>query len=182
MATAPSSLLYYFTPAYISNLVFTAFNKQMGTNHNPANYLIQQIPNDQNSRCAYEFYAKDANNLLRIRIYCQLDQHFSLSPFSVQDVSGDYNSETATLNTGYYSLPVTVSFGGVISQDASLIKNVYKADFKIGQQAYAQYSLSYPNQCPPYANYGNDVWVLGSKIDNQLITDQNGNVLVIHTD
>ena len=154
----------------------------MGTAHNPDNYLIQQIPNDQNSRCAYEFYAKDANNLLRIRIYCQLALHFSLSSFSLQDVSGDYSSETAILNTGYYSLPVVVSFGGVISQDASLIKNVYKADFKIGQSAYQQYSLSSANQCPPYGDYGNDVWVLGSKLDNQLITDQNGNVLVLYTD
>jgi hypothetical protein len=183
MATGSNtSLLYYFTPTYFANLVINAFNKQMGTTHNPINFIIEQIPNDQNSRCAYEFYSKDVNNLLRIRIYCELATQFSLSPFYLQDVIGDYNSENATLNTGYYSLPVVVSFNDAITQDASLIKSIWKADFKIGEAAYKQYSLSTPNQCPPYGEYGNEVWILGSQIDNEMITDNNGNCLVLYTD
>ena len=182
MTASNTSLLYYFTPEYFSNLVINAFNTQFGTTHNPANFVIEQIPNDQNSRCAYELYPVDVNNLLRIRVYCQLGQEFSLSNFIMKDVNGDYASENATLDTGYYSLPVIVSFDTPIEEDASLIKVVFKADFTISQKAYQQYALSTPNQCPPYGEYGNDVWLLGSKINNQLIVDNNGNCLVMYTD
>ncbi len=182
MTASNTSLLYYFTPEYFSNLVVNAFNAQFGTTHNPANFVIEQIPNDQNSRCAYELYPQDVNNLLRLRIYCQLGNEFSLSQFIMKDVNGDYDSENATLSTGYYSLPVIVNFDTPIEQDASLITAVFKADFKISQRAYQQYMLSTPNQCPPYGEYGNDVWLLGSQIDNQLILDNNGNCLVMYTD
>ena len=182
MATTSSSILYYFTPQYFGNLVINAFNKQYGSNYSFSQFVIEQIPNDQNSRCAYELYPSDVNNLLRIRIYCELGSEFKLSPFVIKDVNGDYDSENATLDTGYYSLPVVVSFDTPIVEDASLIKTVYKADFTISSSAYQQYQLSTPNQCPPYGEYGNDVWVLGSQIDNQLVVDNNGNVLVMYTD
>lgn len=183
MATLSStSLLYYFTPTYFTNLVITAFNKQFGTTHNPANFIVENIPNDQNSRCAYELYDSNVNNLLRIRIYCQLGTQFSLSTFNAKKVNGDYDSENATLDTGAYSLPVVVQFDGPIEEDASLINTIFRAEFTISQQAYSQYLLSTPNQCPPYGEYGNDVWILGSALENILVLDNNGNCLVMYTD
>lgn len=182
MTASNTSLLYYFTPTYFGNLVINAFNTQYNTNYNFANFVIEQIPNDQNSRCAYELYPSDVNNLLRIRVYCQLGTQFSLSSFTIQDVSGDYDSENATLINNTFSLPVIVSFDDAIQEDASLITSVFKADFTISSTAYQQYMLSTPNQCPPYGEYGNDVWLLGSTIENELIVDNNGNCLVLYTD
>lgn len=182
MTASNTSLLYYFTPTYFGNLVLGAFNKQFNTNYQLTDFVIEQIPNDQNSRCAYEIYPSDVNNLLRIRVYCQLDTEWALSPFVVQQVNGDYDSENATLEVNNLSLPVIVSFDDAIQQDASLIKTVFKADFKISQRAYQQYMLSSPNQCPPYGEYGNEVWILGSALDNELVVDNNGNCLVMFTD
>lgn len=70
---------------YIVNLAVTAFNEQFGYSFDPKDFIILSLPDNVMGKCAYEIYNPDANDDVKLHLYCSLTNNVIVYPYKLKD-------------------------------------------------------------------------------------------------